>query len=37
LVAELARDELADVARLTEAINLLSVRIGSGTRLAARP
>jgi transposase len=35
LVAELARDELADVARLTEAINVLGVRIGGRVRAAA--
>ena len=32
LVAELARDELADITRLTEAINALAKRIARGTR-----
>lgn len=32
LVAELARDELADITRLTEAINALAKRIGSRVR-----
>ena len=35
LVAELARDELADVARLTDAINTLAKRIGERVRAIA--
>jgi transposase len=35
LVAELARDELADVTRLTEAINALAKRIGARVRAVA--
>ena len=35
LVAELARDELADVTRLTEAINALATRIGGRIRAVA--
>lgn len=35
LVAELARDELADITRLTEQINALAARIGDRIRLAA--
>ncbi len=35
LVAELARDELADITRLTEAINALAKRIGSRVRTVA--
>lgn len=35
LVAELARDELADITRLTEAINALAKRIGARVRVAA--
>jgi len=35
LVAELARDELADITRLTEAINTLAKRIGERVRAAA--
>jgi len=35
LVAELARDELADITRLTEAINALAKRIGERTRAVA--
>lgn len=35
LVAELARDELADITRLTEAINALTKRIGERTRAVA--
>jgi transposase len=35
LVAELARDELADITRLTEAINALAKRIGSRVRAVA--
>jgi transposase len=35
LVAELARDELADIARLTEAINALAKRIGERVRQIA--
>ncbi|MDA2895515.1 IS110 family transposase [Mycolicibacterium sp. BiH015] len=35
LVAELARDELADITRLTEQINALAARIGDRVRLAA--
>jgi transposase len=35
LVAELARDELADLTRLTEAIDALAVRIGDRVRHAA--
>ena len=35
LVAELARDELADVARLTDAINTLAKRIGERARAIA--
>ena len=36
LVAELARDELADIIRLTEAIKALGTRIGERVREAAR-
>ena len=35
LVAELARDELADITRLTEAINALATRIGQRVRTVA--
>lgn len=35
LVAELARDELADITRLTEQINTLAARIGERVRLVA--
>ena len=35
LVAELARDELADITRLTEAINALAKRIGERVRVIA--
>ena len=35
IVAELARDELSDIARLTEAINALAKRIGERVRLVA--
>src|SRR3954447_15480367 len=35
LVAELARDELADITRLTEAINTLAKRIGERVRVIA--
>lgn len=35
LVAELARDELADIARLTEVINALAKRIGERVRVIA--
>ncbi len=35
LVAELARDELADITRLTEAVNTLAKRIGERIRLVA--
>ncbi len=35
LVAELARDELADITRLTEAINALATRIGERVRAVA--
>lgn len=35
LVAELARDELADITRLTEAINALAKRIGDRVRVVA--
>lgn len=35
LVAELARDELADITRLTEAINALAIRIGERVRVVA--
>ena len=35
LVAELARDELADIVRLTEAINTLAKRIGARIRVVA--
>ena len=35
IVAELARDELADIARLTETINVLAARIGARVRLVA--
>jgi transposase len=35
LVAELARDELADITRLTEAINTLATRIGERVRTVA--
>jgi transposase len=35
LVAELARDELADISRLTEAINALAKRIGARVRALA--
>jgi transposase len=35
LVAELARDELADITRLTEAINALAKRIGERVRVVA--
>ena len=35
IVAELARDELADIARLTEVINALAKRIGERVRLVA--
>ncbi|HEX3545695.1 MAG TPA: IS110 family transposase [Mycobacterium sp.] len=35
LVAELARDELADITRLTEAINVLAKRIGARVRQIA--
>ena len=35
LVAELARDELADITRLTEAINVLAKRIGERARQVA--
>ena len=35
LVAELARDELADITRLTEAIDALSKRIGDRVRQVA--
>jgi transposase len=35
LVAELARDELADITRLTEAINALATRIGARVRQIA--
>lgn len=35
LVAELARDELADITRLTEQINALAARIGERVRLVA--
>jgi transposase len=35
LVAELARDELADITRLTEAINTLAARIGERVRAVA--
>ena len=36
LVAELARDELADITRLTETINALAKRIGERVRAVAR-
>jgi transposase len=35
LIAELARDELADITRLTEAINTLAARIGERVRAVA--
>jgi transposase len=35
LVAELARDELAEITRLTEVINALAKRIGAGVRAVA--
>ncbi len=37
LVAELARDELADITRLTEQINMLAKRIGERVRAIAPP